>query len=175
MKKNKKRGNLMLIISNFSFKKTNYLIVLIKNKKEREGKKVLIFKPTFSAFIQDVHLKNSLGERLAVTAIPVNNPDIILEIIRKKEKSLTGKRTPFQIIVFDEVQSFLNRSSFFLIVDELLNCGYDVIAAGVGLDYNGEPYKMMTLLSGFCQEKFMIGSFPPTVFKEKYSNNFSVH
>ncbi len=174
MKKNKRRGNLVLIISDVFVKKTNYLISLIKSK-EQEGKRTLIFKPVSNIFNKDVYLKNTIGERLEVTAIPVSNPNIILGIIRKKEKSLTGKRTPYQIIIFDEVQFFLNRSNFFLIVDELLNCGYDVIAAGVGLDYNGEPYKIMALLSGFCQEKFMIGSFPPTVFKEKYINNFSVH
>lgn len=80
--------------------------------------------------------------------IPVSDPWSILRIIRGKENEIGTK---FDLIAFDEIQFFPAESGFFEVVDELLSLGYDVIAAGLALDFRRKPFGSTLTLIGLCQ------------------------
>ncbi len=142
------RGELKLIIGNMFANKTGWLIHIIETLREFGKKKVLVLKPTTDTRSGAGQIKDYHGKTMEATEIPVSNPWFILNIIREKENEI-GIR--FNIIAFDEVQFFPNDSEFFKVVDGLLNLGYDIMAAGLALDFKREPFGSTLILVGLCQ------------------------
>ncbi len=142
------RGELKLIVGNMFGNKTGRLMLEIETLREFGRKRVLIFKPEIDSrsgrgLIQDYH-----GKTMEALELSIQAPWQILRIVRKKEAELG---TRYHIIAFDETQFFPADSQFFQVVDELLARGYDVIAAGLALDFKGEPFGSTLFLFGFCK------------------------
>jgi thymidine kinase len=142
------RGEFKLIIGNMFGNKTGRLMLEIETLRDFGRKRVLVFKPEVDSrsgkgFIRDYH-----GKTLEAQELSASLPWQALEIIRRKESEIG---TRYHIVAFDEVQFFPAQSPFFLVVDDLLDRGYDVIAAGLALDFKREPFGSTLQLFGLCK------------------------
>ncbi len=141
------RGGFKLIVGTMFGNKTGRLMLEIDTLREFGRKRVLVFKPEIDtrsgkSLIQDYH-----GKTMEAIELTPGDPWQALKILRKRESEIG---TRFHIVAFDEVQFFPAASPFYLVVDELLARGYDVIAAGLPLDFKREPFGSTLLLFGFC-------------------------
>lgn len=142
------RGVLKLIIGNMFANKTGRLMHEIETLREFGRKKILVMKPNIDTrsgkgFIQDYH-----GKKMEAQEVPVTAPAALFKVLAEKESEVGTK---FHIIAFDEVQFFSVDSGFFQVVDDLLSRGYDVIAAGLALDFKREPFGSTLSLVGLSQ------------------------
>src|SRR3989344_5942461 len=137
------RGELTLFVGNMFANKTGSLMHYVETIRQFANKKVLILKPKTDTRSGTKHIKNFHGKSLTAYEIPIETPFNAIKIILKEEKML-GKK--LDAIAFDEIQFFPIKSKFFNLVAELLNQGYDVIAAGLMLDFRGEPFGSTPLL-----------------------------
>ena len=142
------RGELKLIIGNMFGNKTGRLMLEIDTLREFGRKRVLIFKPEVDTRSGKGAIKDYHGKTMDAIEIPARDPWKVIPTIRKKESEI-GSR--YHIIAFDETQFFPADSPFYLVVDELLDRGYDVIAAGLALDFKREPFGSTLLLFGLCK------------------------
>jgi len=140
------RGTLKLIAGNMFSNKTGTLIHRIETLREFAHKKVLVMKPTTDTRSGSGKIKNSRGMKMDAVEIPTRNPKKMLEILRKEE---AAKGISFDIVAIDEVQFFSPK--IFGVVGELLTRGYDVIAAGLMLNFRGEPFGSTLQLIGLCK------------------------
>jgi len=151
MKRRKKtmpRGELKLIIGNMFGNKTGRLILEIETLREFGRKRVLILKPDVDTRSGHCLVKDYHGKSMPAQEVPAKNVWTALRIIREMEAEI-GRRV--NIIAFDEVQFFPADSGFFQLVDELLDRGYDVITAGLALDFKRQPFGSTLLLFGLCR------------------------
>lgn len=139
-----KRGYLELIMGNMFAGKTSELIRRIEVLRNFGKQKVIIFKPKIDTRSGDGKIKSFHKKSLAAVDLPANNPKSLIDLL-KSEESKQGYK--FDVIVIDEVQ-FLD--GIYPIVNFLLESGYDVIAAGLRLDFRGEPFGSTLLLVGLC-------------------------
>lgn len=142
------RGELKLIIGNMFGNKTGRLMLEIETLREFGRKRVMIFKPQVDTrsgkgLIRDYH-----GRAMEALELSPKDAWTVLRTVREKEAEIG---TRFHIIAFDEIQFFPAASPFYQVVDELLTRGYDVIAAGLALDFKREPFGSTLLLVGLCK------------------------
>ncbi len=142
------RGELKLIIGNMFGNKTGRLILEIETLREFGRKRVLILKPDVDTRSGHCLIKDYHGKSMPAQEVPAKDVWRALRIIREKESEI-GRR--LNIIAFDEVQFFPIDSGFFQLVDELLDRGYDVITAGLALDFKRQPFGSTLLLFGLCR------------------------
>ena len=142
------RGELKLIIGNMFGNKTGRLMLEIETLREFGRKRILILKPDVDTRSGKYCIKDYHGKAMEAQELPLREPWRALRIIREKESEM-GSR--FDMMAFDEVQFFPADSGFFRVVDELLHRGYDVLAAGLALDFKGEPFGSTLLLFGLCK------------------------
>ncbi len=142
------RGELKLIVGNMFGNKTGRLMLEIETLREFGRKRVLVFKPEIDTRSGRGAIKDYHGKTMEAMEVSVRNPWESLKTIRQKESELG---TRYHIIAFDEVQFFPGDSVFFQVVDELLDRGYDVLAAGLALDFKREPFGSTLLLFGLCK------------------------
>ena len=61
------------------------------------------------------------------------------------------------VVAFDEIQFFPAETRFFEVTNYLLTLGYDVLAAGLDLDFAGRPFgstpQLWTLVGGTPNDK----------------------
>ena len=154
-----KRGSLRLIIGNMFANKTGTLIHEVETMRTFGRKKVLVFKPVIDTRSGTGKIKNFHGKTLDAIELHTRRPLRAISLIRREEKALGSS---FDVIAFDEVQFFGTRSGIYLLVNELLRRGYDVIAAGLRLDFKGEPFGATLALVGLCdstQQITLLSSF----------------
>ncbi len=141
------RGEFKLIIGNMFGNKTGRLMLEIDTLRQFGRKRILIFKPDIDTRSDHGFIKDYHGKTMDAIEVPACDPWRALKIIRQKESEM-GSR--FHMVAFDEVQFFPIDSNLFLAIDELLDCGYDVIAAGLAIDFKREPFGSTLLLFGLC-------------------------
>lgn len=142
------RGEFKLIIGNMFANKTGRLMHEIETLREFGRKNVLVLKPEIDTRSGKGRIQDYHGKSTEAHEVPVGNPWLTLRLTREKESEIGSK---FHIIAFDEVQFFPVESGFFQVIDELLNRGYDVIAAGLALDFKREPFGSTLSLVGLCR------------------------
>lgn len=138
------RGSLELIMGNMFAGKTSELIRKIEVIRNFGKKKVIIFKPKIDSRSGEGKIKSFHENYLEAIDIPADNAKSLLTLI-KKEEARCGHR--FSVIAIDEIQ-FL--PGIYPVVNSLLSQGYDVIAAGLRLDFKGEPFGETLSLVGLC-------------------------
>ncbi|HEV2349746.1 MAG TPA: hypothetical protein VG028_07880 [Terriglobia bacterium] len=141
------RGEFKLIIGNMFGNKTGRLMLEIETLRQFGRKRILIFKPDIDTRSDQGFIKDYHGKTMDAIEVPARDPWQALKIVRHRE-SEAGSR--FHMIAFDEVQFFPTDSNLFLAIDELLDRGYDVLAAGLALDFKREPFGSTLLLFGLC-------------------------
>jgi len=142
------RGEFKLIIGNMFGNKTGRLMLEIETLRQFGRKRILIFKPDIDTRSDQGCIKDYHGKTMEAIEVAARDPWQALKIIRQKESEM-GSR--FHMIAFDEAQFFPTDSNLFLVIDELLERGYDVIAAGLALDFKREPFGSTLLLFGLCK------------------------
>ncbi len=142
------RGEMKLIVGNMFGNKTGRLMLEVETLREFGRKRVVIFKPEIDTRSGKGYIKDYHGRAMEAIEVPARDPWQTLRIVREKEAEL-GSR--IHIVAFDETQFFPADSGFFQVVDELLNRGYDIIAAGLALDFKREPFGSTLLLFGLCK------------------------
>lgn len=138
------RGNLQMIIGNMFAGKTSELIQRIEVMRRFGKKRVIIFKPKIDTRSGDGRIKSFHKNFLEAIDVQIDNSDSLFSLI-KSEESKQGHR--FDVIAIDEVQFLPN---VYHIIDSLLMSGYDVICAGLRLDFKGEPFGETLSLIGLC-------------------------
>jgi thymidine kinase len=141
------RGEFKLIIGNMFGNKTGRLMLEIETLRQFGRKRILIFKPDIDTRSDKGYIKDYHGKTMDAIEVPARDPWQALKIVRQHEAEM-GSR--FHMIAFDEVQFFPADSNLFLAIDELLDRGYDVLAAGLALDFKREPFGSTLLLFGLC-------------------------
>jgi len=150
-----KRGTLKLILGNMFANKTGTLIHEIETRRTFGKQKILVLKPTMDTRSPKGYIKNFHGIHVTAHEIPTNDPWKVFRTLREEEKALNTKKRAiskkFHCIAFDEIQFFALSSGIFRVIDELLAQGYDVLAAGLALDFRGEPFGCTLSLIGLTQ------------------------
>lgn len=142
------RGVLKLIIGNMFANKTGRLMHEVETLREFGRKKVLVLKPNIDTRSGNGMIKDFHGKTMEAEEVPAQDPAKVFKIVAERE---TEVGTKFNILAFDEVQFFPADSCFFQAVDDLLARGYDVIAAGLALDFKREPFGSTLSLVGLCR------------------------
>ncbi|MDP3963523.1 MAG: thymidine kinase [bacterium] len=138
------RGKLRLIIGNMFANKTGFLIHEIETLREFGRKRILVVKPDVDTRSPKGMLRNFHGKQMPALEVPAADPKAVFKRIRDEEQK-AGEA--YHVIVIDEVQFF---PAGFDIVDDLLAHGYDVIAAGLRLNFRGKPFGCTLSLVGLC-------------------------
>jgi thymidine kinase len=141
---------LKLLIGGMCSNKTAFLILEIDTLRDYGKKTVLVFKPVTDTRSGKGSIKSRRGDEAMAFEIPVEDPWRILAVIREEEKK-TGFRA--DVIAVDEVQFFPVGSGFVELVNELLNLGYDVLAAGLPVNFRGEPFGTTLQLTWWAQDR----------------------
>lgn len=141
------RGTMKLIIGNMFAGKTTELISRIDIMRKHGRRRILILKPIVDTRSGSGKIKNFHGRTLEAVEIPTENARHIIDAVNEEEE-LSGHK--FDVIAIDEVQFFTYRSGIYRAVNQLLESGYDVIAAGLRLDFRGEPFGSTLELIGLC-------------------------
>lgn len=132
------RGKLEVITGTMFSGKTDELIRRIKRLREYGGRKVIVFKPNTDTRSQRSFIESADGNKMSAYEIETNKPEKMLRILRQARR--------FNVMAIDEVQFFPTASNLHLVVSEICAAGYDVIAAGLDLDFRGEPFGSTPLL-----------------------------
>ncbi len=144
-----KRGKLVVIYGNMFSNKTGTLINEIETLRNYGKKRICVIKPKTDTRSGTGFIKNSKGLQMEAFEVPGNTPSEIFDVIRREELK---QGSDFNIIAIDEVQFFTPPLSIFQTVKELLRKGYDVIVAGLSLDFKGEPFGVTLQLIGLCDD-----------------------
>lgn len=148
------------IIKEFSMLGTNNIRPAIKDS-ETAGRLEIICGPMFSGKSEELirrirraviarqsvmTFKHSLDDRFSFDCVSSHAGDKIdAQAIDKPERILEyTEKVPVNVIGIDEVQFFSNNIIY--VIDELVNQGKRVIAAGLDLDFKGVPFGPMPLL-----------------------------
>lgn len=142
------RGKLHIIMGNMFANKSGTIIHKIETMRTFGHKNVLIFTPTTDTRSGKGLIRSNNGMSLRAIDLLARRPNKALNIIRREEAEMGSK---FHTIVFDEVQFFSPPRVFYRLTDELLRLGYDVLAAGLRLDFRGEPFGVTLSLIGLCE------------------------
>src|SRR3989344_6010524 len=142
------RGDFKLYAGNMFANKTSQGMVDVERLREFGKKRVLVLKPTTDTRSGTGHIMDHHNNAMEAIEVPATNPHSVFNIIKEQERTL-GRR--FDVLVFDEIQFFSITSSFFQVIDALLERGYDIIAAGLVLDFKREPFGVTLLLVGLCK------------------------
>ncbi|MFA5870801.1 MAG: thymidine kinase, partial [Candidatus Paceibacterota bacterium] len=121
------------ILGNMFAGKTEELIKRLRRMEEYEHKNVLVFKPKTDTRSGNNLLKTAKGDTFPASDIE-SMFDVFDEL--KNEKFNSGKT--IDVIAFDEIQFF--SSDTYGTIDHLLSLGYDIIVAGLKLNFKGEPF-----------------------------------
>lgn len=149
----KSRGRVLrLFIGNMASGKTRHLLTEIETLRKYGNKKIAVFKPLTDTRSGVNLIRSRRGDEDAAEEIPVNNPNELWKILRQKE-SAAGCR--FEVIAFDEVQFFPSDSGLFRVVRDILDDGYDVLAAGLAFDFRGEPFGSTSDLALLAEDRCM--------------------
>lgn len=139
------RGTLNMIAGNMFSNKTGTLIHRIETLRLYAHKKIIVVKPVTDTRSGKDFIKNSQGKKMKAFELPPDRPQAIFDLIRAEESKLG---TVLDIVAMDEIQFF--SPEIYGTAAELLRRGYDMIEAGLMLDFRGEPFGSTLQLMGLC-------------------------
>lgn len=137
-------GKCELVVGNMRSNKSAELIRRTEIRRVYAKQFVLLFKPSADTKAQPgmVESRNHNGcYQMEATEFPANDPWSMLPAIAETERRI-GKRV--ECIAIDEGQFV---SSLFAFCKHLIERGYDVLVAGLELDFRGQPFNDMINLS----------------------------
>lgn len=122
--------------------KTGHLALEVATLRDYGQKRVLLCKPTTDTRSGVSRIKPRGGQELEAFEIPSEDPAKIISVLRETESRIGGR---VHVVAIDEAQFFpyeahSPENRLYNVVRELLERGYDVIAAGLPLDFRGEPF-----------------------------------
>ncbi len=132
-----KKGKLEIIAGCMFSGKTKMISQIISQ--EKNPKKYYCYKPDTDNRGGLNYISTNYGENILARVLPFNAPE---EIFRDKEIFTSPKNGT--LIIIDEVQFF--SKTIMEVTQSLLKQGLDVIAAGLDLDFRGEPFGFMPQL-----------------------------
>jgi thymidine kinase len=137
-------GKLELIVGPMRSNKTAELLRRIETRRQYAKQYVMLFKPSedtkAAAGLVESRNRNGCG-RMEAIEFQSANPWSVLPILAVTERQI-GKRV--ECIAIDEGQFV---QDLFLFTKRLLESGYDVMVAGLELDFRGMPFGEMIDLS----------------------------
>lgn len=137
-------GKLELIVGPMRSNKTAELLRRIETRRQYAKQYVMLFKPSedtkAAAGLVESRNRNGCG-RMEAIEFQSANPWSVLPILAVTEQQI-GKRV--ECIAIDEGQFV---QDLFLFTKRLLESGYDVMVAGLELDFRGMPFGEMIDLS----------------------------
>ena len=139
----KRKNSIELLLGPMRSNKTEELLRRVAMRREYAKQEVLIFKPSDDRKSRSggIESRNTKGWGfMEAIEIPSQEPEVIWDMIAARESD-TGKKV--QCVAIDEGQ-FVVR--LFPMTGALLEAGYDVIAAGLDLDFRGLPFGDMLKL-----------------------------
>ncbi|MBT9149946.1 MAG: Thymidine kinase [candidate division WS2 bacterium] len=137
MSYNSKMGSFEVITGCMFSGKSEELIRRIR-RAEIAKQKVLVFKPLIDFRYSRKGVVSHSG--VSIEAIPVENPEAIL----KHDVS------EIQVVAIDEIQFFTTEIRY--IIEKLVLNGIRVIAAGLDMDFRGEPFGPMPELMSMANK-----------------------
>ncbi|MBI5733169.1 thymidine kinase [Candidatus Jorgensenbacteria bacterium] len=126
--------------------KTGTLMHEIEVLRDFGRKKILVAKPDWDTRSGHGDIKDFHGKTMTAVEVSTTSPWEIFHLISREEECC-GK---LDVIAFDEIQFFSR--DFYLVVNRLLERGYDVIASGLALDFRNEPFGSTLELIGLCPD-----------------------
>lgn len=138
-----RKNSIELLLGPMRSNKTEELLRRVAMRREYANQDVLIFKPN-----DDLKSKSGIIEsrnkkgwgKMEAMEIASGEPEVIWDMIAAREREIGRK---VQCVAIDEGQ-FIVR--LFPMVGSLLEAGYDIIAAGLDLDFRGLPFGDMLKL-----------------------------
>lgn len=126
------RGKLELFTGLMFSGKTSRMMFEIRKAEEHGAGNVVIFKPTADTRRKDA-IMTYHGDAMVAKEISSDAPQEVFAVLDE-----LGKNRRLNIVAFDEIQFF--SPQVYGVINELLNEGYDVYAAGLETDFRGEPF-----------------------------------
>jgi len=142
------RGKLIVFYGNMFSNKTGTLIQKIETLRNYGKKKIFVAKPKTDTRSKEGYIENSEGKQMEAFEVPSKKIQDIFKILHVEEQRQGSK---FDIIAIDEIQFFELTLEVFQTVRKLLEDGYDVIVAGLPLNFRGEPFGATLQLIGLCE------------------------
>lgn len=137
-----KLGKLTVMCGPMFAGKTTELIKRMNHGISIDGKNALAVKTIFDDRYSEAEIMSHDGKSFSAKSI--SSADAIL-----------SDADNYDLMAFDEVQFFQEpyfSGNFISLVDELLMKGIDVLAAGLDMNTNGEPFHVTSLLLGMADE-----------------------
>ena len=150
------RGKLEVFYGNMFSNKTGTLIHKIETLRNYGKKRVFVGKPKLDTRSGTGFIKNSEGKQIEAFEISTENIQEIFAFLAAEESKQGYK---FQVIALDEIQFFTPSLLVFQTIQKLLESGYDIIVAGLALDFRGEPFGATLQLIGLCDDVHSVTSF----------------
>lgn len=125
----------LLVMGPMGCGKGEHLFTSVRKAREDWRQEIVGFKPKGDDR-NPGKISSRTGPEMPAYEIPDNDPRKIFEVLREHEGRV-GRRC--DILVFDEIQFFAARE-FFWTIKELIDMGYHIFAAGLDLDFRGEPF-----------------------------------
>ncbi len=126
-----RRGSIEVICGSMFSGKSEELIRRV-NRAVIARQKVQVFKPSIDDRFSSEHVVSH--SHFKITALPINHPYHILECLEPDT----------QVVAIDEIQFFTGEIVH--VCDVMADRGVRVIAAGLDLDFRGEPFGPMPVL-----------------------------
>jgi len=139
-----KRGELKVITGCMFSGKTKKIAQIINQ--EKQPKSCYCYKPDTDNRGGTNYISTNYGENILARALPFQAPE---EIFNANNLPTTSEGVN-SLIIIDEAQFF--PKEIVNVVQLLLERGYDVIVAGLNLDFRGEPFGSMPQLMAMANE-----------------------
>lgn len=139
---------LRLFIGNMASGKTRQLLTEVDTLRKYGNRRVVVFKPKVDTRSGTALIKSRTGSQ--DQAVEISSPTEVWDAMRNLELT-QGAR--INVVAFDEVQFFSRESGLFGVVERLLSNGYDVLAAGLALDFRGEPFGSTSDLALLAEDR----------------------
>ena len=137
---------LRLVVGNMFSGKSEHLVREMETLRTYGRKRVCGFKPDVDT--RDSGICGRNGKESPALTIPVATPSKIFEMLLAAESTMGAR---YDVLVFDEVQFYPMNSGMYGIMLELLDMGYNLMAAGLPLDFRREPFGITLALTSLAE------------------------
>lgn len=132
------RGKLTVITGTMFAGKTDEVIRKVRKLRKYGGRKVIVIKPATDTRSPQGFIQTAEGQKMPALEIDRRKPEKILKILKNK--------TDVDEIAIDEIQFFPASLKVVRVIDAVCTMGYNVLAAGLDLNFRGEPFGATPLL-----------------------------
>ncbi|MDP2695661.1 MAG: thymidine kinase [bacterium] len=144
----KERGKLTVISATMFAGKTDSIITKAGKLTRYGRKKVSIFKPATDTRSDNGFIASDNGKRLEAIEVDVNIPEQMVKYLQEHPEITK--------VFIDEAQFFPPTKKFIRVVIAILEMGLDVTAAGLPLDFRGEPFGAMPYFLSLADEVILL-------------------